>query len=121
MPESYKRRAGKKKTEVYGLVTDPMFRNDNEGTRYPRSVIYFKTAEAEGKVLHSTQKPIELLMYLIKTYTKPGDIVLDPTAGSGTTAVACSYSQRKFIGYELDEAMYKIAYNRIQNSLDVFS
>ena len=85
------------------------------GLRYPRTVQYFKTAESEGKksVIHPTQKPIALFEYLIKTYTNEGDVVLDNCVGSGTTAVACINTKRKYIGMELDEEYYNKCIARI--------
>ena len=65
------------------------------------------------KTLHPTQKPVELLEYLIKTYTNEGEVVLDNCMGSGSTGVACFNTNRKFIGIELDENYYNIACNRI--------
>lgn len=75
----------------------------SDGGRYPTDVIYVKTAESEGEIFHPTQKPIELGRYLIKTYTKPGAIVLDNTCGSGSFLVAAVLENRKFIGIELNE------------------
>ena len=66
-------------------------------------MIYFKTAESEGKVLHPTQKPVELGRYLIRTYTNPGDIVLDNACGSGSFLVAAVLEGRNFIGIEKNE------------------
>jgi site-specific DNA-methyltransferase (adenine-specific) len=113
-PFSGKKRAGKHGsiTEVYKDVPNPTYRNDNEGTRYPRTVQYFKTAETEGK-LHPTQKPIALCEYLIKTYTNEEDTVLDNCMGSGTTGVACINTNRKFIGIEKDNDYFNVAKNRI--------
>lgn len=62
---------------------------------------------------HPTQKPIELIEYLIKTYTNEGDLVLDFTIGSGTTAIAAINTKRNYIGFELDENYFKIAQKRI--------
>ena len=87
----------------------------SEGKRYPTDVVYFKTAESEGKVYHSTQKPVALLEYLIKTYTNEGELVLDSCMGSGSTGVACLNTNRKFIGIELDENYFNIAKERIEN------
>lgn len=66
--------------------------------------------------LHPTQKPVDLLEYLIRTYSNEGDIVLDFTMGSGSTGVACMNTNRKFIGIELDEKYYKIANERIKEA-----
>ena len=86
----------------------------SEGMRYPTDVVYFKTAESEGKVYHSTQKPVALFEYLIKTYTDEGETVLDNCIGSGTTAVACLNTNRNFIGFEKEEKYYNIANERIE-------
>ena len=63
--------------------------------------------------VHPTQKPIDLLEYLIKTYTNEGELVLDFTMGSGSTGVACLNTNRKFIGIELEEKYFNISINRI--------
>ena len=73
------------------------------GERYPTDVIYFKTSESEGKVVHPTQKPVELGRYLIRTYTNAGDIVMDNTFGSGSFLVAALLEGRNFIGIEKNE------------------
>ena len=75
----------------------------SEGDRYPIDVIYFKTAETEGEVIHPTQKPVELGRYLIRTYSNPGDIVLDNTSGSGSFLVSAVMEGRNIIGIEKNE------------------
>ena len=92
---------------------DAKLRVNESGDRFPRSVTYFKTSEAEGRVLHPTQKPVALMEYLIKTYTNKGDTVLDNCMGSGTTGVACKNLGRNFIGIEMDEAYFYLASDRI--------
>lgn len=79
---------------------------------YPTSVIQVSNAVQKGKV-HPTQKPVELMEYLIKTYTNEGEIVLDNSMGSGSTGVAAMNTSRKFIGIELDKKYFEIASNRI--------
>ena len=81
----------------------------SEGERYPTDIVYVKTAECEGAVLHPTQKPIELGRYMIRTYTNPGDVVLDNTFGSGSFLVAALMEGRNFIGIEKNEnvALFK--------------
>lgn len=88
----------------------------SDGKRYPTDVVYFKTSESEGKVLHPTQKPTALLEYLIKTYTNEGEIVLDNAMGSGSTGVACINTNRRFIGIEMDDNYFNIAKQRIENT-----
>ena len=78
----------------------------SDGGRYPTDVIYFKTAESEGEVFHPTQKPVELGRYFIRTFTKPGDIVLDNTCGSGSFLVSAILEGRKFIGIEKNQETY---------------
>ena len=87
---------------------------DNKGLAYPRTV--FEFANPNHNSLHPTQKPVELMEYLIKTYTNENEIVLDNTMGSGTTGVACVNTNRKFIGIEKDEKYFEIAKNRINDS-----
>lgn len=79
----------------------------SKGKRYPVDVLYFKTAEAEGKVVHPTQKPVSLGRYLIRTFSNPGDVVLDNTSGS--FLVAALQEGRNFIGIEKNEnvALFK--------------
>ena len=66
--------------------------------------------------LHPTQKPVDLLEYLIRTYTVEGMVVLDSCMGSGSTGVACKNLNRSFIGIELDEGYFEIAKQRINGS-----
>jgi len=82
---------------------------------YPKSIQEFSLAGHRKNRLHPTQKPVALIEYLIKTYTKEYDLVLDFTMGSGTTGVACKNTNRKFIGIELDENYFNIAEERINN------
>lgn len=72
----------------------------SDGERYPIDIIYFKTAESEGRVIHPTQKPIELGRYLVRTYSNPGDLILDNTFGSGSFLVAALLEGRNFVGVE---------------------
>lgn len=79
--------------------------------KYPNSILRFQKPHP-SKCVHPTQKPVELLEYLIKTYTNEGDTVLDFCMGSGSTGVACKNTARHFIGIELDEEYFKIAEER---------
>jgi len=81
--------------------------------RYPRSIQRFNRERG----LHPTQKPVALFEYLIKTYTKKGETVLDNCIGSGTTAIACINTGRNFIGFEIDRHYCDIANERIQKAL----
>ena len=80
--------------------------------KFPKSIIRIKK-EHESKVFHPTQKSVELLRYLIRTYTNQGDLVLDNTCGSGSTCVAAIQEKRNFIGIEKDQHYYEIACDRI--------
>lgn len=105
---------GVRKNQLTGSYGDfKPVRVRSEGMRYPTDIIYFKTAESEGKVYHPTQKPVKLLEYLIKTYSNEGETVLDSTMGSGSTGEACLNTKRNFIGIEQDEKYFEIAYNRL--------
>ena len=84
---------------------------------YPTDVLWQFNEVATNKKLHTSEKPIPLLEYLIKTYTNEGDLVLDNCAGSGTTGVACKNLNRNFIGIELDPEYFKIAEKRINENL----
>lgn len=81
--------------------------------KYPTNILVYSNANQKNK-LHPTQKPVELLEYLIKTYTNEGDTVLDNCMGSGSTGVACINTDRNFIGIELDEKYFNIAKERIE-------
>ena len=78
-------------------------------TGYPRNILKFQSIDG----VHQTQKPVELMEYLIKTYTNEGETVLDFTMGSGTTGVACKNLNRSFIGIEMDDKYFEIAKERI--------
>ena len=81
----------------------------SDGRRYPTDVVYFKTAESEGDVIHATQKPVELGRYFVRTYSRPGDLILDNTSGSGSFLVAALMEGRNFMGIEknADSELFK--------------
>lgn len=84
-------------------------------TNYPKHLLEFPNDAADNrKRLHPTQKPVALLEYLVKTYTNPGDVVLDNCMGSGSTGVACVNTGRRFVGMELDADYFDIARKRIE-------
>jgi DNA modification methylase len=96
--------------------------NDLTGMKFPTSILDFEK-EHDGKQFHPTQKPVDLLRYLILTYTNVGGVVLDATIGSGTTAVAALMEHRHFIGFELNKEYYDKAVKRIkdeQSQLSLF-
>lgn len=104
--------AGFSITQTGGGGPKPIEYHD-DGTRYPLQIIEFNRDSMYEEKYHPTQKPIELLEYLIKTYTNEGEIVLDFTMGSGSTGVACKNLNRKFIGIESNEEYYNISNKRI--------
>lgn len=112
----YKNKAGKNHqsnnsmTDCYGAYKD--FRYDNSGFRYPKQLLKFGVVERN--TVHPTQKPVDLLEYLIKTYTNEGELVLDNCMGSGSTGVACVNTNRRFIGIEKEQKYFDIAKERIE-------
>ena len=114
----YKAKLGKKESEE--MSTGSVRYDNKDGKRYPRSVQYFKTSETERNGYnHPTQKPVELMEYLIKTYTNENETVLDFTMGSGSTGVACVNTFRKFIGIEMGDNYFNIASKRIEEAQEL--
>lgn len=113
-----KRAAVQNKTTVYGDVKNDIS-GGGETIRYPRSVIEFSSDKQRTKLdgtIHPTQKPVALCEYLIKTYTNPGDLVLDNCAGSGTTGVAAKNTGRDFILIEKEQQYYDICLKRLSQT-----
>ena len=89
---------------------------NRQNSKYESCVLKFPSESgARFKRFHPTQKPLELLEYLVKTYSNEGDLVLDFTCGSGTTLVACEKLNRRWIGIEINPDYCKIAKERIEN------
>lgn len=111
----YKCKAGQSSTGGLSVTKD---RNiicgghvtESNGEGYPTSILKFNSERG----YHPTQKPVELLNYLIRTYTNEGETVLDNCMGSGSTGVAAKQTGRKFIGMELDTNYFDIAKDRIR-------
>lgn len=97
---------------TYGKIDNKDILGD---MKHPKSIISFQKPHP-SKCLHPTEKSIQLMEYLIKTYTNEGDLVLDNCMGSGTTGVACVNLNRNFIGIELDEKYFEIATKRINEA-----
>ena len=108
--------SSKKIGEVYGDAKSK-HRDNPEGTRYPKTVFRF----GQEKGLHPTQKPVQLMKYLINTYSNKGDVVLDNTMGSGTTGVAAKELDRDFIGMEKDEKYFQVAKDRIEGAFPLMA
>lgn len=92
-------------TQVHGSQWNP---------RLPSSILDFKTEKNRCKQFHQTEKPIDVLQWIIKYYSKEGDTVLDPTVGSGSTAVACKLLKRNCIGFEMDVTIFNVLKNRLE-------
>ena len=108
----------KKKSEHnFGTKPQTAERRNTNGLKVnPVNFLDIKCVPRATKYLHPTQKPVELLEYLVKTYTNENDTILDNTMGSGTTGVACKNLNRNFIGIELDENYFNIAQKRINET-----
>jgi len=115
----YNKGVGQKKLDTLqgGLTARSNIKLENKtGKRYPRSVKYFRTSESDiGKGLHPTQKPIALLEDLILTFSNENELVLDNTAGSGSTAIAAMTTNRKYIMIEQDEEYFNKMCSRISS------
>ena len=89
---------------------------DNKGLNYPTSILFAKRELSANTRFHPTQKPVSLWKYLIKTYSKEGQTILDPFAGSGTTAIACHELKRNFICIEKEPAYVEISQKRLEEA-----
>lgn len=125
-PQKYKHEGKPVVTKVNGvfgkLSSDNQIKPNNytdDGTRYPKQVLKFNRVD-KHHIVHPTQKPVELLEYLIKSFTNENDLVLDNCMGSGSTGVACKNLKRNFIGIEKNEEYFKIAKDRIYEPTDEF-
>lgn len=81
----------------------------------PKSIIYFPNTDRQG-IEHPTQKPVELMKYLVQTYSIENNTILDPFMGSGTTLVACKHLNRNCVGIEISEKYCKIAQERLDST-----
>ena len=95
------------------------YRNGSDGRRYPKQVQEFGVVERG--TIHPTQKPVDLFRYFIRTYTNEGELVLDNTAGSGTTAIACLEEKRQFIVIEQDPNYFIKIKKRVADFNKIFS
>lgn len=112
-----KRKNGENRAKQYGKHHGYVY--EETGQRFPTDVIKFSSwngalfGNTQNATKHPTQKPVDLLEYLIKTYTNENEAVLDNCMGSGSTGVACVNTNRNFIGVEIDEEYFNIAKERI--------
>lgn len=84
----------------------------SDGKRYPKSIIRVD-GMAQKHIVHPTQKPVSLFAYLIKTYSNEGDLVLDNCMGSGTTAIASTLNNRRWLGFETESEYVELANKRL--------
>lgn len=101
-----------KKADLYHKREYKMTATKDTTHRYPSSILKFNNP---AKSIHSTQKPTDLLEWIIKTYSNEGETIMDFTMGSGSTGEACKNTNRKFIGIERDEEIFNIAKERLHN------
>ena len=107
----YVKKRSKSQSSNYGAFEEQDKKCD--GGRFPIDIIKINNI-IRGGYLHPTQKPVELMNWFIKTYSDPGDTVLDFSMGSGTTGISCIDLGRKFIGIEKDDDIFESAYKRIE-------
>lgn len=111
--EPYKRTgvAIKTNNHKYGLK---QVTTENMGTRHPSSILNFAQKWRRQDQIHPTQKPIELLEWLIKSYSEPDDVILDNCFGSGSCLIAAKNLNRRFIGIEKEEKYFNIAKEKLE-------
>jgi site-specific DNA-methyltransferase (adenine-specific) len=124
--EAYKREA-KDKEKGYGTGKNshgygfgnngkPYLGGENHGTRYPKSILHASRNFSAQQTVHPTQKPTNVLNWLIMTYSNPGDTVMDFTMGSGSCGVSAKLTGRNFIGVEMTQEYFAIAQTRIDQT-----
>ena len=104
-----------KNTHGYGFGNKKTFKSENKGTRYPKSILHGSRNFSAQQTVHPTQKPTNVLNWLVMTYSNVEDVVLDFTMGSGSTGVSSKLTGRGFIGIELDKDYFNIAKDRIDD------
>ena len=112
-----------RKNSIHNITMKPSDENtyiDLNRGRYPKSILEFNSvANSSKELVHPTQKPVELLEYLIKSFTSEGMTVFDNCMGSWSTGVACINTNRNFIGIELDDNYFQIASNRLKEVMEL--
>lgn len=116
MTSGHARKTSKRKTVNYEGYGKALALTEYDSTdRYPRSVQFFSSDKQRGSY-HATQKPVALMEWLIRSFSNPGDVVLDFCMGSGTTGVGCIGTGRNFIGIEKDSEIFSVAKDRISTN-----
>ena len=121
-PHNRHKYKGHNTTDTYYNVSLPFNVKENKGTRHPTSILEMGERHPTNilefsnpsKSIHKTQKPVDLLEWLIKSYSNEGDLICDFTFGSGSTAIACLNTKRRFTGCERDTDIFKTAKQRIE-------
>ncbi|MAO22394.1 MAG: hypothetical protein CMJ25_16740 [Phycisphaerae bacterium] len=116
LPVSVVKQEGGEYQHIYGNIKDMDYQHlkgkmGNPVYNPPLPTTMLEIKSTRGK--HSTEKPVALMEWILKYYSKEGDVVLDPTMGSGSTGVACKNMNREFIGMEMDNEIYEVACNRL--------
>jgi site-specific DNA-methyltransferase (adenine-specific) len=101
-----------RKSSVYRDTGE--YTHTSDGLQHPCSVLQFKSEM--GKGIHPTLKPVDLMEFLVQSFTNENDIVLDPFMGAGSTAIACIKHNRRFIGIEKDKKFFDVAVKRIKEA-----
>jgi site-specific DNA-methyltransferase (adenine-specific) len=107
-----------KNTHGYGFGNKPTFKLENNGTRYPKSILHASRNFSAQQTVHPTQKPTNLLNWLIMTYSNPGETVLDFCMGSGSCGVSAKETGRSFIGVEREKEYFEISGRRIAEAAE---
>ena len=97
-----------------GHYTGVMYRKKDDGLRHSQSVLPFNSVWRTD--MHPTEKPLDLIKWLVKSYSDEEDVVLDNCFGSGTTPLACKHLKRNFIGFEINEGYYKMAESKLTDN-----
>ena len=113
----YRKKMGLKESEITG--GNSFAKQTENDLYYPKTILEYGIGNMRKGRLHPTQKPVDLLEYLIKTYTNEGETVLDFTMGSGSCGVASVNTNRNFIGIELDKGYFDIAEKRINEAQNI--
>ena len=114
----YKAKSGETTSSNFGKFNGNHYTENKDGKRCPLTVLNFSGEHNKGKQ-HPTQKPIDLLEWIIKTYTNAEETVLDNCMGVGSCGVACINTNRNFIGIELDKVYFDIAEKRIKEAQNI--
>lgn len=122
---SFKKGNKARGSKNYGSFTHEMDIGSKDGTRFPRSVFtvdyensFFDSSfETVQKMIHPTQKPVDLFRYLIKTYSNPGDKILDCYMGSGSSRIAAYDEGRKYVGFEIDKDYFEAQEKRFRQHI----